>query len=88
MKTGAEKNRGIDKGKSEEELRQEAQAKGHKPLPEESETINEITDEREPDSSEKNKERGHQKGFGRNQGKEGEYRSAPHGTRAEGAEHG
>lgn len=34
------------------------------------------------------KDRGHQRGFGKNQGREAGDRSTPHGTKAMGAEHG
>jgi hypothetical protein len=68
------------KSEAQEETVEEARAKGHRSC---------LSDNREPGGTfERDDERGHQKGFGKNQGKEGQERSAPHGTRAEGAEHG
>ncbi len=78
--------RSVDKHKTEEEARQEAQAKGHRETPEKNQ-LDQSEAEMEAESVER-KKRGHQRGFGKNQGKEGQERSAPHGTRAEGAEHG
>lgn len=70
-----------DADKSKSELEQEDKAKGH--------SFNEDGDSSEvPQAPSTPKFRGNQRGFGKNQGKESTDRSAPHGTRAEGAERG
>ncbi|HIA52126.1 MAG TPA: hypothetical protein EYN91_08590 [Candidatus Melainabacteria bacterium] len=79
MKAGKGRQRGGEKSQREIEL--EDKAKGH--------LHGEDNDSSEsPQAPATPKFRGNQKGFGKNQGKEAGDRSASHGTRAEGAEHG
>lgn len=72
-----------------EELAQEAKAKGHR-SDESLQGSEEQIGQNKPIANENmgHLERGHQQGFGKNQGKEGRDRSTAHGTRAPGAEHG
>lgn len=61
---------------------QEDKAKGHDHLTGQPGLI------AQPEPGQVQQERGHQKGFGRNQQQEGESRHTQYGTRAPGAEHG
>jgi hypothetical protein len=80
-KSGRGRHRG--RAKSPKDIELEDKAKGHPQGSEESSSTPQSSNE-----SSSPKLRGSQKGFGKNQGKEAGDRSAPHGTRAEGAEHG
>ncbi len=76
------RSRGREKSPKEMEL--EDRAKGHAHL----DTDEGNSDQTNEERSSTPKVRGNQKGFGKNQGKEAGDRTAPHGTRPEGSEHG
>jgi hypothetical protein len=73
------------KDKTDEELRLEAQAKGHRQDEEPELQVGQL----KPIANEnfRHTERGHQKGFGKNQGKEGRDMNTGQGTRDLGSEH-
>ena len=84
--SGTGRHRG--KVKTEEELQLEAHAKGHR---EEHSLVEQTSGEQNRPILNENfghLDRGHQKGFGRNQGKEGRDMNTEYGTRAMGGEHG
>lgn len=83
-KSGRGRNRGKDKSPKEIEFEDKAKGHTHSQDDPASSSSNQTNEERGSSP----KMRGNQKGFGKNQGKEAGDRTAPHGTRAEGAEHG
>lgn len=78
-RAGRGRRRGDEK--SEDDVRHEMQAKGHIPK-----QVRERGEEFH--GMEQKHERGRQRGFGKNQGKEASDLSTAHGTKAAGAEHG
>lgn len=86
-KRSAGRQRGGEKSQKERDL--ENKAKGHDHAGgEQSNPTHQNEDVQAERADVAPKFRGNQKGFGKNQGKEAGDRSAPHGTRAEGSEHG